>query len=99
MTFPFVSTQRAAQRWVLVVVGRRGESLSKREKFKARSLPKNAQTPHHPLHAVLGARLHGTSLPTSAMPACEIETLRANRCDEQIAHIMAREQANDQNHF
>ncbi len=46
-----------AQRLALLAVGGRVDSLSKREKLKARKLPKNAARTHRQVHAVLGCKL------------------------------------------
>ena len=43
----------AAERRALLAVGGSVDSLSKREKLKARKLPKNAPRTHRQVHAVL----------------------------------------------
>jgi hypothetical protein len=77
------------------------DSLSKRRKLKARNLPKNAQTPHHPLHAVLGAGLvNGTHSQTPKKAG-----VRGSKPGGQgnlawtLFAIMTRPQANCHTHF
>ncbi len=70
-----------------------------RKKPRQRKRLKNAQTPQRQVHAVLGARINGTRFQIRKLPGCEVETQRAKRPDEKLAHIMTRAQATDQNHF